>query len=263
MAVLFKSVSEGHFAKKQIFSNDWLISWSHRRRFHLGLLLAQQFAGQRVLDYGCGDGTFLAMLMTQPTAPAEAFGAELLPEDVKDCEDRLGRNNLSFVLLDELDNGEHRGAYDAIICMEVLEHMVDVGSVLDRFVGLLAPSGKLLISVPVETGIPLLIKQATRRIAGWRGIGDYPGTSPYTLWEYCVGVFAGPRQVIARPIYRDASSRATHDHKGFNWMALRQALADGFDIERTLGSPLTWLTPHLASQVWLVAARKSEAQISS
>lgn len=263
MAVLFKSVPEGHFAKKQILCKDWLISWSHRSRFHLGLLLAQQFAGQRVLDYGCGDGTFLAMLMAQPTAPAKAHGAELLPETVKNCRDRLGRDNLNFVLLDELDNDEHRGAYDAVICMEVLEHMIDVESVLNRFVRLLAPSGKLLISVPVESGIPLLIKQAARRIASWRGIGDYPGTSPYTLSEYCVGVFAGPRQSIARPVHRDANDRTTHDHKGFNWMALRQALAERFDIERTLGSPVTWLTPHLASQVWFIAARKSEAQISS
>ena len=258
MVELLKSVPEGHFAKKQIFSKDRLMSWSHRSRLQLGLLLARQFAGQRVLDYGCGDGTFLAMLMTQPTAPAKALGAELLSETVNDCRERLGRDNLNFVLLDELDHQEHRGAYDAVICMEVLEHMVDVEPILDRFVRLLAPSGKLLISVPVETGIPLLIKQAARRIAGWRGIGDYPGTSPYTLREFCVSVFSGPRQSIPRPVHSDGNNRATHDHKGFNWMALRQALAARFDIERTLGSPVTWLTPHLASQVWFIATRKSE-----
>jgi SAM-dependent methyltransferase len=261
MAVHFQPISDGHFAKKQIFCKDSLISWSHRRRFHLGLSLAQQFAGKRVLDYGCGDGTFLAILMAQPAAPAMAQGAELLPETVNNCRDRLGADNLNFVLLDELDHDEYRGAYDAVICMEVLEHMVDVESVIDRFVRLLAPSGKLLISVPVETGIPLLIKQAARRIAGWRGIGDYPGTTSYTLSEYCMGVFAGSRQSIARPIHRDANNRATHDHKGFNWMALRQSLAERFVIERTLGSPFKWLTPHLASQVWFIASRKSDEQI--
>lgn len=261
--VLSEPVPEGHFARKQIYCKDWLISWSHRSRFHLGLLLAEQFAGGRVLDYGCGDGTFLQMLMAQPTAPAEASGAELLPETVKNCRERVGQKRLNFLLLDELDSPEHNGAYDAVICMEVLEHMVDVESVLDRFVRLLAPSGKLLISVPVETGIPLLIKQSARRVAGWRGIGDYPGTSPYSFSEYCRGVFAGPRQSIARPIHRDANNRSTHDHKGFNWMALRQAVAARFEIDRILGSPVTWLTPHLASQVWFIASRRSEGQISN
>src|SRR2546426_620456 len=122
MAISDQSIEDGHFAKKQILCKDWLISWSHRRRFNLGLLLAQQFAGKRVLDYGCGDGTFLAMLMAQRTSPAKACGAELLAENVKNCRDRLSQSDVSFVLLYELDNDEHRGAYDAVICMEVLEH---------------------------------------------------------------------------------------------------------------------------------------------
>ena len=256
MAVLSKPITEGHFAKKQIFSKDRLISWSHGRRFNVGWKLAQQFSGRRVLDYGCGDGTFLAMLMDQTNAPTEARGAELHAETVDDCRERLRRNNLDFILLDELELPEHTGAYDTIICMEVLEHMVDVDAVLDRFVRLLAPGGRVLISVPVETGVPLVIKQAARRIAGWRGIGDYPGTSPYTLREYFAGVFGGSRQTITRPVHTDANGRTTHDHKGFNWMAFRQALRKRFTIERTLGSPLTWITPHLGSQVWFIASRK-------
>jgi SAM-dependent methyltransferase len=196
--------------------------------------------------------------MSQPTQPATACGAEMHVDTVQNCNSRLGQRDLSFVLLDELDNPEHQGAYDAVICMEVLEHMIDIGPILDRFETLLAPSGKLLISVPVETGIPLLIKQAARRVAGWRGIGDYPGTSPYSLREYYAGVFAGSRQSIVRPIHRGENDYAVHDHKGFNWMVLREALAQRFRIERILGSPLTWLSPHLASQVWFIASQKSQ-----
>jgi SAM-dependent methyltransferase len=254
---LDKSLREGHYAKKQLLSKSWLISWSHRSRFQLGLQLAREFAGKRVLDYGSGDGTLLAMLMREASAPAKATGAELVPEVLNDCRTRLGRENLEFVLLDELEAPVHRGAYDAVICMEVLEHMVDVESVLDRFSRLLAPQGKILISVPVETGLPLAVKQVARRIAGWRGIGDYPGQTPYTFKEFCASVFAGPHKSIARPVHTDANNRSTHDHKGFNWMALRKTISERFDIERTIGSPVTWLTPHLGSQVWFVASRKS------
>ncbi|MFY9574693.1 MAG: hypothetical protein WAV20_25105, partial [Blastocatellia bacterium] len=149
--------------------------------------------------------------------------------------------------------------YDGVICMEVLEHLVEVGPILDTLDRLLSPSGRLLISVPVETGLPLLVKQAIRRIAGWRGVGDYPGTSPYTMREYWTSLFADSKKRIERPIHWGADGSGVHDHKGFNWMALRELLARRFVLERTLASPITWLTPHLASQVWFVARKKTLA----
>ena len=65
---------EGHYAAKQIFCRDSLIAWSHRRRFEVGLRLARRFSGKRILDYGCGDGTFLALLHAAPLAPAGGGG---------------------------------------------------------------------------------------------------------------------------------------------------------------------------------------------
>jgi len=250
-------VREGHFAKKQIFCKDRLISWSHRRRFEVGLSLARQFAGKRILDYGCGDGTFLAMLMADSVAPSEAVGCDLHVNLVEDCRTRLGNGRgLSFVLDSELGSPCHLGAYDAVICMEVLEHILDVERVLDRFVSLLVPSGQLRVSVPVEIGWPLLVKQVVRGIAGWRGLGDYPGTSPYSLREYWVSVFAGCRQHIVRPVHRAEDGSFFHDHKGFNWMVLREALAQRFHIARTASSPVPWLPPHFSSQVWFLARKR-------
>ena len=74
-----REVGAGHFARKQIDSRDPLIAWSHRRRFRTGLALARPFAGGRVLDYGCGDGTFLGLLQASGTPPALAVGAEIDP----------------------------------------------------------------------------------------------------------------------------------------------------------------------------------------
>ncbi len=250
---------EGHYAKKQIFSKSWLISWSHRGRFDMGLQLAAQFAGSRVLDYGCGDGSFLAMLMNSPTHPAIAVGAELQPEVVQDCRARLGtKAGLSFVVNEELAAPEHQGVYDAVICMEVMEHVLEIRPILDQFARLLSPSGKLLISVPVETGLPLLVKEAVRRFAGWRGIGDYPGTTSYTVGEFSTSLLAnGKRQHIVRPIHKNPDGTGSHDHKGFNWMVLRELLGQMFEIESVVGSPINWLPPHLASQVWFLAHKKA------
>ena len=251
------AISGGHYAKKQLLCKDWLIAWSHRSRFQMGLRLARELSPRRVLDYGCGDGTFLAMLMSCANPPQAAVGVEAHTSLVADCRARFAHQpGLSFILDDELSGGEQAGAYDAVFCMEVLEHVVEMEPVLDRLSRLVSPTGKLFISVPVETGLPLLIKQTARRIAAWRGLGDYKYTSSYKLSEYWKSLFATSRQHIARPIYKGEGDYVYHDHKGFNWMLLRKILAERYEIERTISSPLRWLPPHLASQAWLVASKK-------
>jgi SAM-dependent methyltransferase len=251
------ALADGHYAAKQIFCEDRLIAWSHRRRFELGLRLARRFAGQRVLDYGCGDGTFLALLQAGPARAAEAVGAELDDFQVDSCRARLGtRPGLSFEQIARLDEESHQGRYDGVVCMEVLEHVVALDPVVERLWRVLADKGTLLVSVPVETGLPLVVKQGARRFAGWRGIGDYPGTSPYSLREYVASLFAGPSTVLPRVEHEGAGGRPFHDHKGFNWMALRRRLQQYFRIQRTVASPIPWLGPHLATQVWFVARKR-------
>ena len=253
MADLRSAIRRGHYARKQLFSRDRLIAWSHSRRFDTALRLAREFAGKRVLDYGCGDGTFLALTMMTPEAPALAVGAELTREAVDDCRLRYrSEPRLQFAQVTDLGGIDHLGRYDGVFCMEVLEHVVGWEPVLERFRQLLAPGGTLIISVPVETGLPLMVKQSVRRVAAWRKIGHYPGTSPYSLVELARSVFAGGSQHLRRPIF-DNQSGPFHDHKGFNWMVLKKRLQRDYVIERVLASPFSWLGPYLATQAWFIA----------
>ena len=253
-----EAVKQGHYARKQMFCKSSLIAWSHRRRFETGLTLVRARVGKRILDYGCGDGTFLALLLDAPDAPPSAVGAELDSRMVEDCQQRLGkRPGLKFIQLTELDRAEHAGHYDALICMEVLEHVVPLDQVFAQFHRLLAPAGLLFISGPVETGLPLLIKQAGRTIAGWRGLGDYPGTSPYTFGELFRSVFAGSAQHIPRLRHGQSDGFEFHDHKGFNWRVMRAKVAEQFELLKISASPFSWLPPGLASQVWFVARKRS------
>ena len=255
MSPLKSTPSAGHYAQKQLFSPSRLIAWSHRRRFEAALQMARPFAGKTILDLGCGDGTFLELLMQQDWVPARAIGAEISEELVDDCRERLGAiSKLSFLTDTALDDPRHNATFDGIFCMEVLEHVVDLPPVLDRLQRLLAPDGRLVVSVPVETGPTVVLKQAARRIAGWRGVGDYPGTSPYTLGELAAAIVAGASQHIVRPVHTAPDGTRFHDHKGFNWMALRDRLNERFLLEHTRASPIEWLTPRLlASQMWFVA----------
>jgi SAM-dependent methyltransferase len=256
-APIDEAVREGHYAAKQIFCKDRLIAWSHRRRFAAGLDLARRFRGQHILDYGCGDGTFLALLSETPDRPATAVGAELDQFQVNDCRARLGKlPGVSFEEIAALDGDAHGQRYDGVVCMEVLEHVVAIDTVIGRLWRVLRPDGTLIVSVPVETGLPLLLKQIVRGLAALRGVGDYRGANPYTAREYIASVFAGSAPHIERPIYDVDGAMPFHDHKGFNWRVLRDRLARRFIIDDVTASPMAWLGPQFATQVWFVARKK-------
>lgn len=252
MADLRDAVSGGHYARKQILSRDKLVAWSHARRFATALTIARDFAGKRILDFGSGDGTFLALAMMADAPPASAVGAELLDDVVEDCRARYAaESRMSFVRVTALDTPEHAHTYDAVFCMEVLEHVVDWEPELARMARLLKPGGALIVSVPVETGIPVLVKQIVRAFAGWRRIGHYPGTTSYSWRELASAVFAGRTQHVRRPVF-DLGSGPCHDHFGFNWRLLHERLKRQFDVTRVVASPFAWLGPDIATQVWFI-----------
>ena len=254
MSGLLQVVFSGYYARNQLGSRSRLIAWSHQGRFRTALRIAREIEGNRQLDYGCGDGTFLGLLASEKQIAA--VGAEIHSSIVEDCRSRFaGHDNLDFVLVSDLDRSTP-GSFDVIYCMEVLEHVTEPHLLLDRFARLLAPGGALVISVPIETGPPLVIKQIVRRIAGWRGIGHYPGTTGYSARELLSSVLAGSAQHIPRPVFRSGDGRPFHDHKGFNWRALRRLIRDRFDLVREDTSPVQWLGPHLGTQRWFVARKR-------
>ncbi len=222
--------------------------------------IAGGLRGLRVLDYGCGDGTFLGLLIASENRPKIAVGAEFFERMVTSNRERFHDvEGLEFINQQELESAKAVQPFDAIVCMEVLEHTLDRIHYLDLFHRLLRPGGKLIISVPVETGFPLLVKTMVRKIAGWRGIGDYPGIEPYTVSEFLKSLFAGTSQHIERPsnsfAMGDGTLFTSHSHKGFNWAVVRREISERFILDRVSASPLAFLPPQLGSQVWFEAHR--------
>jgi SAM-dependent methyltransferase len=254
-----KLISAGSYASKQLCCKDRLVAWSHGRRFRVAQQLAQSHAGGKLLDYGCGDGTFLAMVAD---LFSEAVGADVDPKQTADCRARFGAvPGLSFVLTEELTAARHNLAYDVVVCMEVLEHCIadKRAEVLGDLHRLVAGDGTVIISVPIEIGPSLIGKQLVRTVAGWRGLGDYRHREKFSCMEFWKMVLAGAQTSIERPVYRAdfAPDRpnAFHGHKGFNWRALQARLRERFEIRQTLFSPLGWTAGYLSSQAWFVCKR--------
>lgn len=258
---LTKKVSDpirsGDYARKQIYCPSRVVAWSHGSRFRQAARLVAGGEAARLLDYGCGDGTFIALTEGMFRA---AVGADVDSAQLAECRRRLGYiSGVSFVHTRELNDAAHDGAYDVVTCMEVLEHCTDPERVrvLDQLRRLTTPRGRIVVSVPIEIGPALLGKQFFRAVAAWRGHGDYRHRETYS-----------PRELLAATLARRDLVRARYTvdtpdgpfqycgHKGFDWRVLEREIHERFTVERRLFTPLGPLGPILNSQVWFVCRRR-------
>src|SRR6516164_4336279 len=222
---LEEALRTGSFAPNQIFSRSAVVAWSHRRRFDLARRLVMPHAGRRLLDYGCGDGTFLAVI--SDLFP-NAMGTDADQRQVENCKQRFEKiTSLSFKSVQELTDPGYQQFFDVVICTEVLEHCLDAeaNKLLHNLNGLCAQGGIIIISVPVEIGLALIVKQVVRMIAGWRRIGYYEYRERYTPKDFWRMLFADADTSIARVVHSYGNAIGFHGHHGFNWRTLETRIS--------------------------------------
>jgi 2-polyprenyl-3-methyl-5-hydroxy-6-metoxy-1,4-benzoquinol methylase len=107
---------------------------------------------KRVLELGCADGAFAATVKQR--GGVEVWGIEPSPEAAE-----RARAVIDRVLVGDADEriAELPDAYfDAIICNDVLEHLVDPWATLAHLRPKLAPGGVVVASIPNIRFIPAL-----------------------------------------------------------------------------------------------------------
>ena len=113
------------------------------------------FPGSRVLDIGCGNGRHTAAVMALPVGLATGMDTNF--EDLQSAEDRLNLHHRldaisgekwALACADALRIPFREGAFDAVICSEVLEHIPDHRGAIAEAFRVLRPGGMLAVSVP-------------------------------------------------------------------------------------------------------------------
>jgi len=227
---------------RQTVANPSLIKrLSHRARFDVAVRLLAPEPGMTVLDYGTGDGLLLSYLAhTYPQA--KCIGFEPVQEMSEQAQSLLTRTGTSAQLLTDRRQLRDLGC-QRLCCMEVMEHLDEapMAQAFADFRHMLAPEGKLLISVPVEIGASALAKNFVRGL----NRQTQEGTSLRTVLAATLGLTDRiPR--LSRGGYIDS-------HLGFDYRRLRRRVQqEGFVIERQTFGPMPWLGAALNSQVfWL------------
>lgn len=232
------------------------MAWSHGSRFDLARRLVAPLAGGSLLDYGCGDGTFAAMVAAEFT---RVRGLDVEPAQVEDCRARLGDlPGVSFALTKDITDADH-GVWTAVTCMEVLEHCLEPERrrILDLLARLCARDGRVLISVPLETGLSVLGKQLVRAVAGLRGLGDYAHRERYSPLEMVRSALGLP---VRRVVFTGAGADGPfsyYGHKGFNWREVEAEISERLTIERRMFSPLPAAGFVVNSQVWFICRTRT------
>ncbi len=207
--------------------------------------------GGRLLDYGCGDGTFVAMVHE---GFSETRGVDVEPGQIAGCRERLGHlPGVSFGMTGDFGPSDS-GAWTVVTCMEVLEHCLEPERrrIIGELGRLCAIDGLVVISVPIETGPSLAGKQFFRAVAGVRGLGDYAHRERYTPLEM---LRATAGRAVPRVVYEGegATGRFSYyGHKGFEWRDVQREIEARMRVERRTFSPLPWAGSALNSQVWFI-----------
>ncbi len=117
------------------------------------LLTAELRQGDRVLDLGCGAGTFSRVIADAGAGPVGVDVAQAAIDRARrqypDLEFRLAPIDGPLPLPD--------GAFDLVWASEVIEHVADTQRWLEEIRRVLKPPGRLLITTPNHTRIKLLL----------------------------------------------------------------------------------------------------------
>lgn len=144
---LHKNVPPDWYArsiKENIFQRYW-----HNRRFEEVSKLIP-LTNRRILDVGCADGTFTKIVLVKSGA-SKVVGIDVLPKSVSYAKRRFARSKrMSFRVADAHKLPFKDRTFDAVFCLETLEHVENPEKVISEIYRVLKDDGCIIVLVPSE-----------------------------------------------------------------------------------------------------------------
>jgi 2-polyprenyl-3-methyl-5-hydroxy-6-metoxy-1,4-benzoquinol methylase len=220
------------YEKQTVDNPNPIARFAHRTRMRKSKRLVGPFliGSATLLDYGCGQGRYLhnlameikgdqpqvTLLGYDPYMSAKFEGYRIVSDPTAIAPESV----------------------DILTSLEVCEHLTDeeFQEFMDFAVKVMAPDGRLLVSVPIETGPVVLLKEVSRSILFRRR----PTLSASELFK--AALFGIPA--------RRAEDRKT-SHRGYDWRVTQQILLETFHCEHIEFSPLPYKSWYGQSQVFM------------
>jgi SAM-dependent methyltransferase len=211
---IFRYISENYFSDsegKSSFefynSKFFLIRYYAYMPFIFALKKINFDKSYHILDVGCADGPFLPTL--------NYYGKKIVATDInKELVDRskfitkkilFNSNKINLMTSDGLALPFRNESFNAIFCLEVLEHVKEPRIVIEEIFRILKKKGTFIITVPIEIGPSLFMREMIGRITKFH-------RPPYTKKELIQSALLkkpGPR-ILENP------------HKNFDWRIINK-----------------------------------------
>ena len=151
--VFGNAVSDNSFLRKIFY---WLLDLMFLRSWHVRKKvreLYQKNTKMDIFDAGMGFGQY-TYFMAKRFPESSILAVDVKDEQVEDCRkffSKCGYNNVKFEIAD-LTKIEYRDKFDFILCVDVMEHIVEDELVFNNFYSALKKGGKLLVNTPSNLG---------------------------------------------------------------------------------------------------------------
>src|SRR4030042_6354888 len=113
---------------------DW--KWEYQKIYELIK------SGERVLEIGCGDGSFIKKLKDKNVS---VVGLEFSAEAIKKCQEK-GLTVFKENIQEYAKNNKEK--YNIVCSFQVMEHIADIGNAIQASIDVIKNGGKLIISIP-------------------------------------------------------------------------------------------------------------------
>jgi 2-polyprenyl-3-methyl-5-hydroxy-6-metoxy-1,4-benzoquinol methylase len=238
------------YSQRILQQGNQLTRLAHRSRFSAVLDAIGSEKYTQALDYGCGDGWLLKNAYDMGIITS-GIGIDVDPSMLSASEELFAAlPNFKFFHVRETDKIAPQSC-DLIFCTETLEHVDDVQTAIERMIACAKPNAKMIISVPIELGPALLVKQIGRYLANLKGSYGYEKYSPKELFSAAI-------------LWDTNSFPSSHSlnepnkgHKGFDYRNMEKLLRNKLKIQQTIFSPFPGLGNLLNSTIiWICQVEK-------
>lgn len=151
--VFGNAVSDNSFLRKIFY---WLLDLMFLRSWHVRKKVRELYPKNTkmdIFDAGMGFGQY-TYFMAKRFPDSSILAVDVKDEQVEDCRkffSKCGYNNVKFEIAD-LTKIDYKDKFDFILCVDVMEHIVEDELVFKNFYSALKKGGKLLVNTPSNLG---------------------------------------------------------------------------------------------------------------
>lgn len=204
--------------------------WLHRDRFNYALKILDLKKEDKFLDYGAGDGHFLKIL-AEKNKSGDFTGYEPYSGMFKQGQEKLKETKIKFYNQWE---EVKKNKYDKICSLDTCEHLTDqdLEILFNNINSLLSEGGIFLVTVPIETGLPALIKNSYRYLKK----KNYDNLNFKNYIKSILGL-----KIERKVGLIDKNIKYIFSHIGFDGQEFELKLAKFFKLEKKISKPFPFL----------------------